>query len=186
MKGWQQRQWLNGGITAGSVLLCLLLTPTRLPGVELLGIGPNWTLMWVVAWSIKRTLWHGILAGLALGLIQDGMIGSYPTHTIALVLVGFLSARLQKPRYIQEDFISVALVVFGMVIVAETVIAISYSIGGRPITEIWHEYQRLVLASAILSSLWAPILYYPLNRWWGSQTERRSLPASPRHPKIKI
>ncbi len=186
MKRWQQRKWLNGLITTGSVVLCLLLTPTRLPGVELLGVGPNWPLIWVVAWSLKRTLWDGILAGLALGLIQDGMIGSYPIHMIALVLVGFLSARLQKPRYIQEDFISVALVVFGMVIVAETIIAISYSLGGRPLTEIWQQYQRLVLASAILSSLWAPVLYYPLNRWWESQDHRRSLPLPQRHPKIKI
>jgi cell shape-determining protein MreD len=27
-------------------------------------------------------------------------------------------------------------------------------------------YQQVALASAILSSLWMPVLYYPLNCWW--------------------
>jgi hypothetical protein len=32
--------------------------------------------------------------------------------------------------------------------------------------EMWLDYQRIALSSAILSSLWAPVLYYPLNQWW--------------------
>ena len=32
--------------------------------------------------------------------------------------------------------------------------------------EIWTYYQRIALTSAILSSLWAPVIYYPLNQWW--------------------
>jgi len=40
---------------------------------------------------------------------------------------GILTARLQKQRYIQEDFISVALIVFGMAVLAETVTALQFS-----------------------------------------------------------
>src|ERR671933_878663 len=108
------RQILNWIVTVGSVMLCLLVLPTRLPGMELLEIAPNWLLIWVVAWSLKRTVLQGALAGLVLGLIQDGMTSPQPTHIISLVLVGILTARIQKQRYIQEDFISVALIVFGM------------------------------------------------------------------------
>jgi hypothetical protein len=36
----------------------------------------------------------------------------------------------------------------------------------RTIGEIWSNHQRIALSSAILSSLWAPAVYYPLNRWW--------------------
>ncbi|HBY79570.1 MAG TPA: rod shape-determining protein MreD [Cyanobacteria bacterium UBA11148] len=161
------RQILNWIVTVGSVIVCVMILPTRLPGMELLGIAPNWLLVWVVAWSVKRTALQGALAGLALGLIQDGMTAPEPTHVVNLALVGILTARIQKQRYIQEDFISVALIVFGMAVVGETITAIQYSLlGGRNLAEIWTDHQRIALSSAILSSLWAPVLYYPLNRWW--------------------
>ncbi|MFB8791147.1 MAG: rod shape-determining protein MreD [Potamolinea sp.] len=161
------RQLLNWLVTIGSVLICLMILPTRFPGMELLGIAPNWLLIWVVVWSLKRTALQGAMAGLALGLIQDGMTAPYPTHVLSLVLVGILTGRIQKQRYIQEDFISVALIVFGMAVVGETVTAIQYSLmGDRNLGEIWSDHQRIALSSAILSSLWAPVVYYPLNRWW--------------------
>ena len=161
------RQILNWSVIVGSVILCSLLLLTRLPGMELLGIGPHWLLIWVVAWSIKRTAFQGAIAGLALGLIQDGMTSSYPSHVFGFVLVGILTARIQKQRYLQEDFISIALIVFVMVVVAETMAAIQYSFQGiRHLGDIWSDYQRIALVSAIISSLWTPVLYYPLNRWW--------------------
>lgn len=167
MKVWFHYSVVNRLVIAGSVILCLLLSPTRLPGMELLGVGTNWVLIWVVVWSLKRSVFQGITAGLVLGLIQDGLTGAYPSHVFSLVVVGFLTAKLQKQRYIQEDFISVALITFAMVIVAESITAGQYILADiRPLEEIWLDYQRFVLSSAILSSLWAPVLYYPLNSWW--------------------
>jgi rod shape-determining protein MreD len=169
------RQALNGFVTAGSVLLCLLVLPTRLPGMELLAVGPNWLLIWVVAWSVKRTAFQGAIVGLILGLIQDGMTAPDPTHALSLAVVGILTARLQKQRYIKEDFISIALIVFGMAVLAETIIAIQFSLQSfsiepekahRALADIWVYHQRIALSSAILSSLWAPVVYYPLSRWW--------------------
>ena len=103
------------------------------------------------------------------------MSSADPTHAASLIVVGVLAARLQKQRYIQEDFISVALVVFGMSVVAETVTALQFSMEtlwgdatemGRSLSDIWTYHQRVTLASAILSSLWAPAIYFPLERWW--------------------
>lgn len=163
---------LNCAVTAGSVLLCLLLLPTRLPGMELIGIGPNWLLIWVVAWSVKRTPFQGALAGVTLGLIQDGMTAGEPTHALSLMLVGILTARMRKERYIQEDFISIALIAFGMAVLSETVMAIQYMfVGGRSLIEIWSYHQLVALSSAILSSLWAPVVYFPLDRWWQRMSE---------------
>lgn len=171
----QHRQILNYAVTIASVLACLFVLPTRLPGMELLGVGPNWLLIWVVAWSVKRTPLQGTIAGLSLGLIQDGLTALQPTHALSLAVVGFLTARIQKQRYIQEDFISVALIVFGMAVLAETIIALQFSVPRlgfaastphRTLAEIWFYHQRIALSSAILSSLWAPAVYYPLNRWW--------------------
>lgn len=150
----------------------------RLPGMELLGIAPNWLLIWVVAWSMKRTVVQAAIAGLVLGLLQDAMTSPNPTHVVSLTMVGILTARLQKQRYIQEDFISVALIVFGMAVLAETVTAVQFSFlndataladvrtARNWFMEIWTYHQQIALACAIVSSLWAPVIYYPLNRWW--------------------
>jgi rod shape-determining protein MreD len=97
-----------------------------------------------------------------------------PTHTLSLIVVGVLTARLQKQRYMQEDIVSVALIVFAMAVIAETVLALQISFHQLismdslypPLGKIWLFHQRIALSSAILSSLWAPALYYPLNRWW--------------------
>lgn len=177
IKQWDstQRQLINAAVTVGSVLVCLLILPIRLPGMELLGVAPNWLLIWVVSWSVKRTALQGAIAGFTLGLIQDGMTAPQPTHALSLAIVGLLTARIQKQRYIQEDFVSVALIVFGMAVVAETITALQFSLPGfgilrngtfRTLSEIWLYHQRIALSSAILSSLWAPAVYYPLNRWW--------------------
>ncbi|MEH1971405.1 MULTISPECIES: rod shape-determining protein MreD [unclassified Nostoc] len=162
------RQLLGWIVTLGSVLLCLLLLPTRLPGMELLGIGPNWLLIWVVAWSVKRTVFAGALAGIVLGLLQDSMTSPNPTHAISLGIVGVLTGLLQKQRFIEEDFISIAVIVFVMAVLAETIFGLELTLIGdeRKVTDIWTYYQRVALASAILSSLWAPVVYYPLNLWW--------------------
>jgi rod shape-determining protein MreD len=161
------RLMLNCAVTVGSALLCLLLSPGRIPGMQLAGVGPNWILIWVVAWSIRRSTLQAAIAGFVMGLVQDGMTSPTPTHCIGLVVAGVLTARLRKDRYIQEDFISAALIVFVMAIVVETVTAVQYSLqGNRPLGEIWTYHQFIALSSAILSSLWAPIVSFPLNQWW--------------------
>ncbi len=161
------RQLQNWVITVSSALICSMLLLTRFPGMELLGIGPNWMAIWVVAWSMNRKAYQGILAGLAAGFLLDGMSRDEPTHAISLALVGFLTASLRKSRYIQEDFISVASIVFGMVLVAETVMAVQFLfVGDRDFALIWQNYQVISLASAILSSLWAPVIYVPLKLLW--------------------
>ncbi len=163
---------LGGGLaTVLSALGALALLPLRLPGMELAGIAPDWPLIWVVAWSVKRTPWQGLIAGLTLGILQDALVnpgsGWWPSHALGLGAAGFLTALLQKDRLIQEDFISVALIVFAMAAISETLMAVQWSlVGDRPLGQIWLDHQRLALASAILSSLWAPLVYMPLSRLW--------------------
>ncbi|GAB4215415.1 MAG: rod shape-determining protein MreD [Synechococcales cyanobacterium] len=173
--------WLG---TALSALLCVLAPWLRWPGMELLGVTPDWPLIWVVCWSLRRHPWQGTVAGLSVGMLQDGLSAPEPTHMISLAVVGCLTARLQKQRYIHEDFVSIALIVFGMVIVAETLRALQWSLltllgtgweqaglvfsgDALPmVSTIWVTHQRVTLSSAILSSLWAPALHLPLRNWW--------------------
>ncbi len=169
------RQILNSVIIAGSVFICLLLLPTRLPGMELAGIGPHWLLIWVVTWSIGRNAWLGLSAGVILGLLQDSLTAPDPTHALSLGIVGFLTACLQKQHYTEENFISIALIVFAMSVFAETVTAVQFSLmqsqlvmgkAYQLLANTWVYHQQVALASAIVTSLWAPVVHYPLNRWW--------------------
>ncbi len=161
------RLFFGSVLTVMSVWICLMLLPTRLPGMALAGIGPNWLLIWVVIWSLKRSVWQGLSAGLVLGLLQDAMTEEHPTHIFSLMVVAYLISRLQKQRVLREDFIFITLITFGMAVVAETVMALQFSfLGTRTVVDIWRHHQLIALSSAILSSLWAPVLYFPLNQLW--------------------
>jgi rod shape-determining protein MreD len=167
-----QMLFLNSIVNVGSVLFCALMLPTRWPGMELLGIAPNWLMMWVVAWSVKRSVWQGAVAGVTLGAIQDSMSGSHvPSHIFGLLTVGVVTALLQKQRYIQEELASIALIAFFMSFLSEAVTVVHYLLQAKavvfdPNNPLWLRYQQVGIATAVLSSLWMPVLYYPLNWWW--------------------
>ena len=149
-----------------SILVCTILMLVDIPGMELLEINPNWLLIWVVSWSLKRTIWHGAIAGTIMGCIYDGITLSNPSHVLSFVLVGIITSSLKTQKYLGEDFISVAFVVFFMTVFSEAIYVWQYSreyflgIGGTI-----QKYQQLVIVSAIITSLWSPTLYYPMNRW---------------------
>ncbi|WP_072143636.1 rod shape-determining protein MreD [Pseudanabaena sp. 'Roaring Creek'] len=167
------KKFLNGIVTIGSLLACILAMYTRIPGMTLMGIAPNWLLIWLVAWSVNRPVFLTVMTGIALGMVQDGMttvtdLNISPTHTLGLAIAGGLTSLLQKQRYIQEDFISIALIVFGMAVIVETMHAVQLTFMGAGIDNVWSLQQRIALSSAILSSLWSPAIYFPLSRWWRS------------------
>jgi rod shape-determining protein MreD len=158
---------LNILVIIVTVAICSILMLLRLPGMELLEVHPNWLLIWVVVWSIKRTPWQGAIAGIAMGCIYDGLTMDTPSHILSLAVVGVFTARLQKQKYIGEDFISVASIVFLMVVLAEGIYALEYSWQQiLPIDEVWQYYQKIVITSALITSLWSPVLYYPCDLWW--------------------
>ncbi|HEY9770856.1 MAG TPA: rod shape-determining protein MreD [Coleofasciculaceae cyanobacterium] len=149
-----------------SVVVCSILMLVNIPGMELLETNPNWLLIWVVAWSIKRTIWQGAIAGLMIGWIYDGITVSSPSHALSFVLVGVFTSSLQKQKYIGEDFISVAFVVFFMTIFAETIFAWQYAKYYLfSISENMQKYEETIVISAIITSLWSPAFYYPFNLW---------------------
>ena len=157
---------LNIIFIVASVLLCSILMLLRIPGMELLKINPNWLLIWLVAWSIKRNIWQGAIAGFALGCIHDGISIYSPSHILSFIVVGVLTSGLQKQKYIGEDFISIAFIVFLMSILAETIYALQYArVNLLKWSQVFEQYQQTVIISAIISSLWSPAFYYPFKTW---------------------
>lgn len=151
-------------LIAISVIICCLLLMLRIPGMELIGITPNWLLIWLVTWSVKRNLWQSLVAAIALGLIGDSLTGVYPSHILGLVVVALLTSNVYRQQYIKEDIISIMLIVFGMSIISETITALQYSLQTEiPLIDIWLNYQKNSLASGIISSVWTPFIYFPLN-----------------------
>ena len=149
-----------------SVAVCIILMLVDIPGIELLEVNPNWLLIWVVAWSFKRSIWHGAIAGLIMGCIYDGITLSTPSHIFSFILVGILTSKLQTQKYLGEDFISVAFVVFFMTIFSEAIFAWQYSREHfLDMVEVVQKYQQIAIISAIITSLWSPVFYYPMNLW---------------------
>ncbi|AFY96006.1 rod shape-determining protein MreD [Chamaesiphon minutus] len=177
------RTGLHIAIVIGSVGLCLLLLPTRFPGMEILGVGPSWLVMWTVAWSVRRSLWHAATAGIVLGLIQDAMtfpattaLGTVPTHVLSLTVVGVIAFWLQKRRYLSDTIVSVSLATVLLTIVSEVVTGAQYLLQAAieqslaaslaSLDYMWTDRAIVISISAILSGLWMPIFYYPLQLWW--------------------
>ena len=157
---------LNIAFVVLSLIICVALMLFIIPGVELLGTSPNWLLIWLVAWSIKKSIWQGAISGLTIGWIYDALTLASPSRTFAFILVGVCTARLQKQKYTGEDFISIAFIVFFMTILSETVFAFQYlRMHWLSISEVLPKYQQTAIISGIINSLWSPIFYYPFNLW---------------------
>jgi rod shape-determining protein MreD len=84
--------------------------------------------------------------------------------------VGVLTVSLRKlklfPKELMEkDLITISLLVFGMAILSETVMALQFQFyGDRSLKDIWLYHQQVALASAIISSLWTSGIAFPLTR----------------------
>lgn len=158
-------------ITLVSLVLCCLLSLASLPGTELLGVTPYWLLIWLITWSLPRSIWHGAIAGVAVGWIYDGLSVGNTSHVFSLVIVGVLTASLNRDRYLEDDVASIALIVFIMTAIAQTIFAVQSSLltinlGGGLWVQAWRDYLRIIMTSALITSLWSPAIYLPLNFWW--------------------
>jgi len=152
---------LNILVTIASLLLCAFLSLMRLPGMEILGIAPNWLLIWLVSWSLNRSCLDSVVAGLALGAIQDSLTSNYPSHIMVFGLIGFLTSRLHRQRYVKEELIAVVLIVFVMTLIADGAIAFQYYLqGGKNLADLWIDYQRIasLLLCLVVSGLPSSII----------------------------
>jgi rod shape-determining protein MreD len=163
-----------------SAVICVLLLPTRFPGMEVLGIGPSWLVMWLVVWTLNRSFWSAVIAAAILGGIQDGMTivdvgvgGVTLSHIVSLVGVAATIKFLQKRQFVKNNLGGAIVLVVTMTIWSEVISGIQHLLdfahlqfplgAGLDLGTIWQIQSRTVLIAAILGSIWMPVLYYPLK-----------------------
>ena len=158
---------LNILVIVTSLAGCCILSLMSFPGMELFGISPNWLLIWLITWSVRRSIWQAIIAGICVGWIYDALTIANPSHVLSFIVAGAITASLDKDKYLAENFVSVAILVFFMTIVVETIIAIQYFwLQIIPFNEVLYNYLKIVASSVVITSLWTPLIYIPLNKWW--------------------
>jgi rod shape-determining protein MreD len=179
----KQQSAIDVLIIAISAAICILMLPTRWPGMELLGVGPSWLVMWLVAWTLHRSIGSSLIAATILGLIQDGMTGGQLnlygltlSHVISLIVVVLTVDRLHKRQYVTSSVFGAVVLAFGMTILSEIILCGQHLLdlanfqftGSEAISidTIWQDRSRSILISALVSSIWMPLLYYPLSRRW--------------------
>lgn len=158
-------------IIFSTLILCFLLSLVRLPGMEIANITPNWLVIWLAIWSINHSRLQGLVAAVCIALVLDSLTSFYPTHIVGLVLVAWLTYPTKKnigeePKS-PHTIILLMLKIFFLVLLVEGIMFIQYlSLSNSFPAQLWVNYQTIGLSSALLSSLWTPFLYYPLNSWW--------------------
>lgn len=166
--------WVGRLTLCGSGVILLCAHWLQLPGLSLAGVSVDWALIWVLCFSLERPWPQALIAGVIMGLVLDGMIAPFPTHTLGLALAGVLTTILRKYRFLQSETLVVALLAFGLSVLYETTLALQWMTLGTVGTDLlWTHHQRVSLASGLVTSLWAPLVWWGLTRTWAWANELR-------------
>ena len=77
------------GLCVASALSVPALTLLSPGWLSLDGISPSWAVLWLLPWALVDGPWSGACAGMALGLLLDGLHVGHLTQLPALVLLGW-------------------------------------------------------------------------------------------------
>jgi rod shape-determining protein MreD len=150
-----------------SAVFSILFSLAYFSETKTFGANINWIQVWVIVWSVKQKTFQGIVSGLVMGLIQDSLTVGTLSCIPSLVVVGALSSRFRKNYFIRDNlysFLSIILLVFILSLIAQGIIFLQYTLQGIYLFEYINIYhQSSILLSAILSSLYSPVLHYLMN-----------------------
>jgi rod shape-determining protein MreD len=91
--------------TAATLLLVPLLVLAAPAPLQLAGVPPSWAALWLLPWALVDGPLSGALAGVALGLILDGLHAGPVSEVPALTLLGWWWGRLgRRPPPIERSF----------------------------------------------------------------------------------
>ena len=128
-----------------------------IPGINVLGIGPNIVLVLILVWSAERGIPEGVIWALPVGILLD-LIALDPlgSNTLALIPVAVIGG-LARRRLFHSGVIIPMLLVVVATVVHQIVGAIVSSLTGSVYSI--SVIARLSLLTALLNVALVPILY---------------------------
>ena len=83
-------------ICAATALIVPLLTMACPAWLGVMGVGPAWSVLWLLPWALVDGPVSGAVAGVSLGLVLDGLTLGGPSQVPALLVLGWWWGRLGR------------------------------------------------------------------------------------------
>jgi rod shape-determining protein MreD len=147
------------GATALAVPLLTLASPGWL---KLAGVPPSWAVLWLLPWALVDGPASGAVAGLALGLVLDGLNLGDATQVPVLLLLGWWWGRLgRRGAPIERSFSLGLLALLGTFALGASLL-LQFRLQGHWPLAGWH----ILLAQTLLTALLAPMICSLLLLRW--------------------
>ncbi|MBM5791963.1 MAG: rod shape-determining protein MreD [Cyanobacteria bacterium M_surface_10_m1_298] len=147
-----------------TALLVPLLTLAAPWFLAIDGVGPAWAVLWLLPWALEEGPLSGAFAGLALGLLMDGLHIGAVTEAPALLLLGWWWGRIgRRGLPISRTFNLALLAVIGSAALGASVL-LQERVAGTlpPASSGW----QILLTQALITGLLAPLISSLLLLRW--------------------
>jgi rod shape-determining protein MreD len=147
------------GATGLAVPLLTLASPAWL---KLAGMAPSWAVLWLLPWALVDGPKSGAIAGLALGLVLDGLNLGGASQVPLLLLLGWWWGRLgRRGLPIERSFSLGLLAMLGSLALGASLL-LQFAFAGQWPASGWHS----LLAQAVITALLAPMVCSLLLLRW--------------------
>jgi len=150
------------GLSVGSALAVPALTLLSPGWLSLDGVSPSWAVLWLLPWALADGPLSGAFAGLALGLLLDGLHVGHVTQLPALVVLGWWWGRLGRwGSPIERSFNLGLLAALGSLLLGGSFLLQWQFLGVLPEGGL-----QLLAAQALITALLAPLICSLLLLRW--------------------
>ena len=149
------------GATGLAVPLLTLASPALL---KLGGVPPSWAVLWLLPWALVDGPASGAIAGLALGLVLDGLHLGAASEVPALALLGWWWGRLGRRGVpIERSFSLGLLALLGTALLGASLLLQQQGLGALPLPLVG---LHTLVAQSLITALLAPVLCSLLLLRW--------------------
>ena len=157
------------GATGLVVPLLTLASPALL---KLTGVPPSWAVLWLLPWALVDGPASGAIAGLALGLVLDGLHLGQASEAPVLMLLGWWWGRIGRRGVpIERSYNLGLLAVIGSLLLGASVLLQLFWSGQLPLVEAG---LHTLVAQSLITGLLAPVLCSLLLLRWRRIADLRS------------
>jgi rod shape-determining protein MreD len=149
------------GATGLAVPLLTLASPAFL---KIAGVAPSWAVIWLLPWALVDGPASGAIAGLALGLVLDGLHLGQASEVPVLMVLGWWWGRIGRRGVpIERSYNLGLLALLGSLLLGISLLLQLYWRGQLPLLQAG---VHTLLAQSLITGLLAPVLCsLQLLRW---------------------